>query len=84
MLKVRVGKDCTLDSPLLSLVMLEIRYLHFANIETDLKMLSICPHPVKGYDRGLVRIQKCLVNNTKSKQIIPEHINPTQILDLHS
>lgn len=58
-----------------SLLTLEIGHLHFANVDTELKMLCTCPHLVKGYGRGLMRTQKCLVNNTKSKQIIPEHIN---------
>lgn len=77
MMKVRVEKDCTLESILGNLLTLEICHLHFANIETKLKMLHTCPHLVKGYGRGLMRIQKCLVNNTKSKQIIPEHVNQT-------
>lgn len=74
---MRVGKDCILESISQNLLTLEICHLHFANTETELKMLCACPHLVKRYCRGLMRIQKCLVNNTKSKQIILQHINQT-------
>lgn len=77
MMRIRVEKACNLESILRSLLTLEICHLHFANIETELKILCTCPHLVQGYGRGLTRIQKCLINNTRSKQMIPEHIKQT-------